>query len=424
VLTPPSFESAPVVRKRCVFYFSGFDPRGASHYHALYRDEALKQSGILGLAGVSLAVGPRQKTPQGNDFWRVTAQTPDGEVHTHYEFLRWDDIVRQHWPRNQLRLLWDIAATTALNLRTGALWRMFKLAWPPVVALFSPFVVLCAVVVGVPLLAAGVFRAVAPAGGLWVATAAAGVGAALCVQMGWWLEKKYSMLWLMRSYAFTAQQAQGKIPQLDARLEQHAATVMSRIEAAQDDEVLLVGHSSGTMLAVSVLANVLRRDLRGGARVQSRVQSSVEGGGPVVSLLTLGQCMPMLACLPQAHAFRDDLQMLARAPGIDWLDFSAPPDACCFPLVDPVAACGLREAAQSADRPKLLSPKFADMFDAPDYRALRQDRFRLHFQYLMAAGKPAPYDYFAITAAAMTLASRFSQFQGIKGYARFQIFGR
>ena len=410
--SPPANELpglARVVRKRSVFYFSGFDPKGARHYHALYRDEALKQSQT---SGVPLAVGRRQKTPQGNAFWDIAAQTPEGTVETHYEFLRWDDIIRQHWPKNQARLVWDIVATTWLNLRTGALWRMLKLAWPPAVALFSPFVLVCAMLLGTPLIAAGAFSAASPAGGPWAGAAAAGAAMALWVQLGRMLERKYSMFWLMRSYAFTAQQAQGRVPQLDDRLAQHANVVMRCIEASDCDEVLLVGHSSGAMMAASVLAKVWRCTSRRCA------------GRPVVSLLTLGQCMPMLACLPQAHAFRQDLQLLAGAQGFDWLDFTAPPDGCCFALVDPLAACGLDGVARLPDRPKLLSPKFAGMFDAADYRILRGDKFRIHFQYLMASDKPVAYDYFAITAGAMTLAGRFSSFQGVQGYARFQLFPR
>ena len=403
----PDASSGCVVRKRCVFYVSGFDPKGASRYHALYRDEAGKQSRV---SGVPMEVGPREKTPQGNAFWQVAAQANGGAVATHFEFLRWDDIVRSHWPKNQVRLLWSVMATTWLNVRTGAAWRMLKLAWPPVVAMFSAFLLLCAMLLGTPLLAVLVFMAVLPAGGPWAAVAASGMACALWVQCGRMLEKKYSMLWLMRSYAFTAQQAQGQVPQMDARLEQHAATVRQRIEAGLDDEVLVVGHSSGAMLAASVLAKVLRRAPQAGA------------GRAVVSLLTLGHCMPMLGCLPQAQAFRDDLQVLATAPGFDWIDFTAPPDGCCFALVDPLAACGVQ--ASGLRRPKLLSPRFAEMFDAPAYRSLCQDKFRIHFQYLMASGKPVPYDYFAITAGAETLATRFRAFPGVTGYSRFQVFGR
>ena len=426
MLTPPPLTSGSArasheVRKRCVFYLSGFDPKGVSRYYALYREEALKQSRISGMV---IDVGPRQKTSGGNVFWEVTtqvttrvttqveAQLGGGVVVTHFEFLRWDDIVRHHWPRNQARLFFAVMATTWLNFRTGAAWHMLKLAWPPVAAMFSAFMLLCAVWLGTPLLAAGVFAAVTPGGGPWAAVAAAGVACALWIQCGRLLEKKFSMLWLMRSYAFTAQQAQGKVPQIDARLERHAATVQQRIEAALDDEVLVVGHSSGAMLAASVLAKVLRRATADGA------------SKPVVSLLTLGHCMPMLGCLPQAKAFRDDLAVLASAPAFDWVDFTAPPDGCCFPLVDPLAACGVQDVARLPGRPKLLSPRFAEMFDAATYRALSRDKFRIHFQYLMATAKPVPYDYFAITAGPQTLAARFSSFPGITDYTRFQIFRR
>ena len=414
-LTPKSAGATHAVSKRCVFYLSGFDPKGVSRYHTLYREEALKQSRVSGMA---IEVGSRQKTPEGNAFWQVRAQENGGDVVTHVEFLRWDDIVRHHWPKKQAHLFFAMIATAWLNVRSGTAWRMFKLAWPPAVAMVSAFMLLIALLLGTPMLAVGVFTAAAPQGGPWAAVAAASVACAVWIQSGRYLDKKFSMLWLMRSYSFTAQQAQGKVPKIDARLALHAATVQLRIEAATDDEVLLVGHSSGAMMAASVLAKVLRGVPAIGA---------ISANRPVVSLLTLGHCMPMLGCLPQAQAFRDDLAVLASAPGFDWIDFTAPPDGCCFPLVDPVAACGVTDfggAARLPDRPKLLSPRFAEMFDAATYRALRRDKFRIHFQYLMATTQPVPYDYFAITAGTQTLAARFSRYPSITDFTRFQIFRR
>jgi hypothetical protein len=388
------------VRKRCVFYLSGFDPKGAAHYHALYRDEASAQAKVSGL---EVAVGRRQKTAEGNAFWDISAAAPEGTVETRYEFLRWDDIVRQHWPRSQARLAKDLITTTWLNLRTGALWHMFKLAWPPVLAIFLPFVLLCSVVMGAPLLAALAACATPSSWGGWGALLFASAAVTGWLALALQLEKKFNMAWLLRSYAFTARQASGLAPQLDARLEQHAEIVLSRIQSGIDDEVLIVGHSSGTMMAATVLANALRHDPQLGSR------------GPVVSLLTLGQWMPLLSTLPKAERFRDDLRCLAGAKGIDWLDFSAPPDGCCFALVHPLKACGL-DAVAVLDRPKLLSPRFADMFDTEDYAAIRRDRFRCHFQYLMASKKTVPFDYFAITSAAQTLADRFSDATSVTDY--------
>ena len=135
------------VSQRCVFYLSGFDPKGAAHYHALYRDEAAKQALISGGAAV---VGPRKRHSSGNSFWNVTAAAGGSDTSTHYEFLRWDDIVRDHWPRSETRLWWNTVVTTFKNLRYGSLWRMFRAAWPPAVVLFVPFLMVCTVVLALP----------------------------------------------------------------------------------------------------------------------------------------------------------------------------------------------------------------------------------------------------------------------------------
>ena len=405
----PSSDQPRQVRTRCVFYLSGFDPKGAAHYHALYRTESARQAQV---SGIPMEVGLRQKTAAGNSFWTVSSSPPEGRVETHYEFLSWDDIVREHWPRSHTRLIADLLSTTWLNLRYGTLWQMFKLSWPPAVALFAPFLLLCAVLVGTPLLVAAVVWLMPATAGGWRATLTATAVAALWFALALALEKKYGMAWLLRSYTFTAAQASGRSPQLDARLEQHAESVLQRINSRVDDEVLIVGHSSGSMMAASVLATALRRDPQLGTR------------GPVVSLLTLGQCMPMLGCLPQARAFRGDLQRLADAAAIDWLDFSAPPDGCCFALTDPLAACGVSDGKRRSNRPKLLSPRFAEMFDSASYLAIRRDKLRMHFQYLMAGSKAASYDFFAITAGASTLADRFKSEESVQRYTGLQIFGK
>lgn len=398
--------AARPVRKRCVFYLSGFDPKGAAHYHALYQAEAAVQAKVSGL---HITVGRRHKTGEGNAFWDVSASPPEGAVETRYEFLRWDDIVRQHWPRSQARLVKDLVSTTWLNLRTGALWRMFKLAWPPVLAIFLPFVLLCTLILGVPLLAALTVWATPPSWGTWATGLLCLVAVSGWLTLALQLEKKFNMVWLLRSYAFTARQASGTVPQLDARLMQHAETLLARIQSGVDDEVLIVGHSSGTIMAATVLANALRSDPGLGSH------------GTVVSFLTLGHCMPLLSSLPMARRFRNDLLRLATAKNIDWIDFSAPPDGCCFALVNPLLACG--EATDTVqDRPKLLSPRFAEMSDPENYAAIRRDRFRCHFQYLMASQKAVQFDYFAITAGAQTLAGRFSGNPSVTDYKDLRFF--
>lgn len=390
------------VRRRCVFYVSGFDPKGAAHYHALYRDEAAKQAAV---GGLRLEVGPRKRLPDGNSWWSVQAEDDAAAVATHYEFMRWDDIVRAHWPRGRLRLWREVLVASWFNLRHGSLWRMFTLCWPPALALFIPFVVLCGLAVAAPLLSLLAGRAAAGLAGHWAAAAPA--VAAVLAGLGWIerrMDDRFNMYWLMRSYAFTRLQALGRAPELEARLEAQATRLAQRLREDADDEVLVVGHSSGAIMAACIVQRALR--LAPGARV---------------SLLTLGQCFPLLSTLPQARRFRAELAHLRDVAGLDWVDVSAPPDASCFALCDPLLQ--LQPPAPRPDRPKLVSPRFAEMFDPQEYRRLRRDKLRMHFQYLMASELPAEYDYFRLTAGARTLAERFARLPSVTGFHTLRPFG-
>ncbi|MES2978745.1 MAG: hypothetical protein V4731_10000 [Pseudomonadota bacterium] len=390
------------VRKRCVFYVSGFDPKGAAHYHALYQAEATKQSR---LNGWQLDVGARKRLPGGNSAWPIHAQDGKGtEVQTHYEVMRWDDVVRKNWPMHTLALWRDLLATTLFNLRHGSLWRMFQLSWPPAVALFSPFALLVLIALLAPLATVllGGWIVAAHELPLWTGVGASALSVAGLALTGRYLEARYSMYWLTRSYAFTARQAKGKTPDLEARLDEQALRLVERICSEQDDEVLVVGHSSGTIMAVSIAA-------RACALLQALPHGTPRAK---LSLMKLGQCIPLLALLPQAKRFRAELALLGQAAWVDWIDFSAPPDGCCFALSDPLA---LTDDGRGRS-PKLLSPKFAEMFPLLPYQALRQDKYRMHFQYLMAHERAVDYDYFAISAGDQTLSERFAHLESVRNF--------
>jgi hypothetical protein len=390
------------VRRRCVFYLSGFDPKGAGHYHGLFKEQAALQASA---GGLQIEVSARQRQPSGNHAWTVRAVEGDAVVETWYEFLRWDDIVRSHWHRRQWHLWRDMIATCLYNMRCGVLWKCWKLTWAGGLALTMPVILLIAALVGIPLGSAVVGAAMhAWSGSTPAALVAAAVAAALLVVGARKLEARYSMYWMMRSYAFTRLQAQGRVPELQERLDIHAQRVAQRIAEAQDDEVLVVGHSSGTIMAVSILARALEQ------------LPHPRAGGPAVSLLTLGHCIPMFGLLPSAHRFRSELACLAADNQLAWVDFTAPSDGCCCALTDPVSASNAIAPVRHPDHPKVLSPRFAQMFDAQAYKELKKDKFRMHFQYLMASRRPVDYDYFRMTAGRKTLGARFAGVPSVSGY--------
>ncbi|MBN8488730.1 MAG: hypothetical protein J0M20_13545 [Burkholderiales bacterium] len=393
---------AHAVRRRLVCYLSGFDPQGPAHYHQLYATEGARQSAV---SGHVLQVGRRRRMAEHVAGWDVDATIEGGSVQTRYEFLRWDDIVRSHWPRSRWALLRTTVWASWQCWRDGVMWYSWQRSWPAFLALAGPglamliWLVLLALACGV---AWGLLKGVGAALAVgWLALALPGL-----VGLGMVAERRTQMAWLMRSLACLVRQGRGQTPELESRLDEHAARLAAALAAGGHDEVLLVGHSSGAMLAVSVAARALR---------QLPAQSTAQ-----LSLLTLGQCGATLSRQPQAQAYRDELVELAASPRLTWLDVSAPPDGCCYALVDPCEGLTLPPAARGAKR---LNPRFAQLFTPATYEGLRRDKYRCHFQYLMAGELPGEYDYFAITAGPQSLAQRFEQRPGVDDFRQFECFG-
>jgi hypothetical protein len=132
----------------------------------------------------------------------------------------------------------------------------------------------------------------------------------------------------------------------------------------------------------------------------------VPADGPKLGFLTLGQVVPMVSFLPDAHRLRRDLHDLSKGD-IPWIDVTAPGDGCAFALCDPVAVSGV--APETGKRwPLVVSAAFTKTLSPERWKELRWRFFRLHFQYLCAFDRPGDYDYFKITAGPLTLGTRYA----------------
>lgn len=394
--------AAATVRRRLVCYVGGFDPQGPGHYHQLYATESARQARVSGQA---VEVGRRRRVGEHVAGWEVTATIDGTTVQTHYQFLRWDDIVRAHWPRSRWALLRTTVWASWQCWREGVMWYSWLRSWPAFLALAGPGL---AMLIWLLLLALalGVAAALFPLGGPIWALGWMGVALPLLVALGVVAERRTQMAWLMRSLACLVRQGRGQTPELEARLDHFAAHLARSMQNTDSDEVLLVGHSSGVMLAVSMAARALAM--------------LPEDSPARLSLLTLGHCSPTLSRQPQAQRYRDELVAVAASARVNWLDVGAPIDGCCYALVDPCEGLAVPPAAPGA---KLLNPRLARLFPAASYERIRRDKYRCHFQYLMASEQGDDYDYFAITAGAQTLADRFAHRQSVVGFRQFECFG-
>ncbi len=385
------------VRKRRVFYIPGFDPHPPRRYRELYRSEGQKQAEI---SRYRLAV---RKGPKHT--WEVASEVEDARVRAGFEVLEWSDIVQETMDRSLGGTYLQLLRVVWIYVSTGTLQRLMWLGKGPIIAAFYPVLgllmqlfvslllgwVLGSIVAG--LVGWGVSQLISGLSFGWLRWLVALPVAWLVLK---WFKSRDGRLfihYLMHDFAYTAK-ARGAYPDaLQARIESFATRV-EKAMASDVDEVLVVGHSSGAALAVSVLAEVLRR---------GRVQET----GPALSLLTLGQAIPMMSFLPQAKTLRRDLQELSTEDRITWVDVSAPGDGCCFALSDPVAVSGI--APDGGHRwPLVLSAAFTQTLSEQTRAALKRRFFRLHFQYLCAFDSAESYDYFRITAGPFTLGARFA----------------
>ena len=406
------------VRRRVVLYLGGFDPQGPARYHAMVEAAAAARPE----AGVT--VGPRRRgdAPHASSW---TLHWPDGhggQGETQYHFLRWDDLVRAQWPRSRWRLAALTLGTTARMVGNGSLWRILQTSWPAFLALTLPALSLLAVGLLGLLWGSGLVALTRALSWGWGAAGLALLGGLI----GWlaltgaftWLQSRVQTDWLMRSARYILRQARGQTPELEARIDRHAATLAAlagQEETPRVDEVLVVGHSSGCMLAVSVVARALAQWQR--APAQTR---------PILSLLTLGQCTPVLSYQPEARSFREELAQLRACEGLTWVDVSSPVDGCCFALSDPTLVCQDELEAprpHAPGSPKCLNPRWVQCFSPRRYQALKRDKMACHFQYLQATELPGPCDVLNWVAGPCSLAAATSALPGVPDYRGLQRFG-
>lgn len=378
---------------RLVVFVGGFDPRGARHYHQLLQHEAEKQSGVSGQA---YAVGARQRWEPGlasglrHSAWSVTGE--EG-LRSEYLFMDWSDEVRAHWPKRMGRVLWQGLQTYAVVLRhrsrLGPLhqetpYTLWTLAYPLV------YMLLCVALAWLAMWGGG--QALAGAWGVCLGL----VAAAVVLWGGYRLDRVLHVSWLLRILNFARASSEAPAPVLHARLEQTAQAIAAQLQAQAYRDVVVVGFSVGSAIAVSLVRALSQR---------MALQAAAPGR---LCFLTLGNCIPLFSLMPQAQRLREDLQSIARDDNVYWADISSPGDSVSFGMCNLLRLClpgSTEESLAQALNPRhMCTPRFHKLFHAHTYRWLRRNKMRMHFQYLMASELPGTYNYFELLTCKGSLA--------------------
>ena len=171
---------------------------------------------------------------------------------------------------------------------------------------------------------------------LFSMAAAAAVFVALVGTMLKYTENHTYVLYLLSDTIWTWEFSHRQRPEWDARIDRFAQHLVNVTKASDADEIVIVGHSSGSFLGTEILARALKLDPDLGRR------------GSRVVLLTLGGNYPIVGFHKVSQDFRDHLRQLAIEPSIDWIDCQSRKDVMNFYQFDPIEGHGIRLGAGTA----------------------------------------------------------------------------
>jgi hypothetical protein len=208
-------------------------------------------------------------------------------------------------------------------------------------------------------------------------------------------EKRTYVLYLLSDTIWTWQFSHRQRPDWDQRIDRFAQHLVDVARTSQAQEIVLVGHSSGSFLGVELLARALKLD------------PSIGRHGPRIVLLTIGANFPIVGYHKASHEFRDHLRDLAVEPSIDWIDCQARKDVMNFFQFDPLAAHGI-DVGTARRNPTIVPIRFREIIRPENYNAFRRKFFRVHFQFVMANQVPHAYDFFMIVCGPVPLRERMA----------------
>ena len=387
------------VDHRHVIYVQGYDPRGLSQYYRMFRTELRKFGRLYELA----TTVSRPKRPPDGEFstesasWCIETSGQDWHTRTDYEFLRWEDLIQRDlaWPiwktlAYAIAIYWRLVFSGTMGRFWSAHWRFATFISYPHILLLNEAIWSAAI--------AWAFGWGLQALGIHGFLVAGGAGAVFVAVLGTLLkatENHTYLLYLLSDTIFTWQFSHGRRPDWDARIERFAHHLVRVASSSAAEEIVLVGHSSGSFLGAEILARALRIDPELGRH------------GPRIVLLTLGGNMPIVGFHKAAAQFREHLRLLAVEPSIDWIDCQSRKDVMNFFPFDPITGQGI-DAGPRRRNPLIVPVRFREVIRPEHYARFRWKFFRVHFQFVMANERPHAYDFFMIVCGPVPLRDRIS----------------
>jgi hypothetical protein len=383
------------VQHRHIIYVQGYDPRGLAQYYRMFRTELRKFGRLYQLAAT---VSRPQVAANGETAsWTIETKASDWQTRTSYDFLRWEDLIQRdlaapiwHTVFHAMWIYWRLVFNGTIARFWKAHWRFATFISYPHFLLFLEALFSAGIAYG---FGKGLDTLGIP--GPFSIAAAVAVFVAVIGTILKYTENMTYVLYLLSDTIWTWEFSHRQRPEWDARIERFARYLADVAASSDAEEIVVVGHSSGSFLGAEILARALKLDPDLGRR------------GPRIVLLTIGGNLPIVGFHAASTDFRDHLCELAVEPSIDWIDCQSRKDVMNFYPFDPIAGHGI-DVGAARRNPTIVPVRFREIIKPEHYNLFRWKFFRVHFQFVMANERPHAYDFFMIVCGPVPLRERMA----------------
>jgi hypothetical protein len=353
------------IHRRNVFHLPGYDPAPVA---AVKRRFAREVKRFEQTWSVKTSIS---ETAEENA-WHISSSGPNWRTETLYTFVNWDDVIRDiaHRPL-WLRIpegIWAFAdfSINALPRYLRANWRYAGFFLYP----FLMFFALAAVALFAGILAA---EAAGSLAGVLVAIIALGL-------LWQWPGRRIYLHLLFDDWIFSRGYLRHGNPAMEAKLDRAAREIVAASRRNEADEIVVIGHSLGAVLAIDLLDRALG------------LEPTLGQTGPRIALISVGSSILKIGLHSAADRFRAAAERVSSAPGVFWGDFQAISDVMNFYKRDPLTAMNL----PSREVPLVRMVRMRHMLDPAIYKGIRYRPLRMHMQFVSGNNLRNAYDYFML----------------------------
>src|SRR6202041_3665747 len=195
---------------------------------------------------------------------------------------------------------------------------------------------------------------------------------------------------LFDDWVFFAEYIRCGNSEIEQRLDRLATELVAAASNFAADEILVIGHSLGAVLAVDLLDRALK------------LEPALGRNKMPVTFLSVGSSILKVGLHPMATRFRTTIERVAKSRAIFWGDYQALIDPLNFYKSRPMAEMGLSTENEATIR----GVKLSRVLNHDMYRRIRLNFFRLHCQFVSGNDRRTSYDYFMLICGPVSAKSQ------------------